>query len=164
MQNNQASNIDVRFPVDVLAYVWQQVRGIVIKNCFKKTSFQQNDGSADNSADEELCVPDETSDPSVWPQVREAFGADSFSDFVRFDNGVIDNKELTDEVVRVMIEACSEMSSDNSEQEDKSPAVKLTSPQVIDRIDELKAYFQLQQDHCSVEVLQLSEMWRKVIT
>ncbi|KAH7961819.1 hypothetical protein HPB52_012252 [Rhipicephalus sanguineus] len=41
----------------------------------------------------------------------------------------------------------------NSEHEDKFPAVRLTSQQVIDCIDEVKEYFQLQQDDCSVEVL-----------
>ncbi|KAH6932309.1 hypothetical protein HPB50_004641 [Hyalomma asiaticum] len=127
MQNtNRVSNIDVRFPVEVLASVWQQVKGEVIKNCFRKAGFRQNDGSSD----EESSVPDdETSDPSVWPQVREAFGADSFSDFVTFDNGVVDNEELTDEEVRATIEGHSELSSDDSEHEDEFPAVRLTSQQ-----------------------------------
>ncbi|KAH6933277.1 hypothetical protein HPB50_013931 [Hyalomma asiaticum] len=162
MQNtNRASNIDVRFPVEVLASVWQQVKGEVIKNRFRKAGFRQNDGSSDK----ESSVPDdETSDPSVWPQVREAFGADSFSDFVTFDNGVVDNEELTDEEVRATIEGRSELSSDNdSEHEDEFPAVRLTSQQVIDRIDEVKDYFQLQQDDCSVEVFQLSEMRHKCV-
>ncbi|KAL1427020.1 hypothetical protein MTO96_017768 [Rhipicephalus appendiculatus] len=108
MQNNRASNKDVRFPVEVLASVWQQVKGEVIKNCFRKAGFQQNYGSAD----EESSVPDdETSDPSMWPQLREAFGADSFSDFVTFDHGIVDNEELTDEEVRATIEGRSELSS-----------------------------------------------------
>ncbi|KAH6935735.1 hypothetical protein HPB50_008676 [Hyalomma asiaticum] len=126
-----------------------------------KAGFRQNDGSSD----EESSVPDdETSDPSVWPQVREAFKADSFSDFVTFDNGVVDNEELTDEEVRATIKGRSELSSDNdSEHKDEFPAVRLTSQQVIDRIDEVKDYFQLQQDDCSVEVLQLSEMQRKLV-
>ncbi|KAL3187626.1 hypothetical protein MRX96_025112 [Rhipicephalus microplus] len=81
MQNNRASNIDVRCPVEVLASVSQQVR-----------------------------------DPLVWHQVREEFGADSFSDYVTFDNDVVDNEELTDEEVRATIEARSQLSSEDSDQ------------------------------------------------
>ncbi|KAL3228010.1 hypothetical protein MRX96_003941 [Rhipicephalus microplus] len=62
-------------------------------------------------------------------QVREAFGADSFSDFVTFDNGVVDDEELTNEEVRATIESRCELSSYDSEQEDEFPAVKLTSQQ-----------------------------------
>ncbi|KAL3188157.1 hypothetical protein MRX96_004150 [Rhipicephalus microplus] len=95
-----------------------------------------------------MFVPDEeTFDPSVWPQVGETFGADSFSDFFTFDNDVIDNEELTDEKVRAMIETCFELSSeDNSEQKDESPAVRLTLQQAIHCIDEVKEYLQQQQD------------------
>ncbi|KAH8039484.1 hypothetical protein HPB51_007386 [Rhipicephalus microplus] len=147
MQNNWLSNIDVRFPVEVLARIRQQVRAKVIKNCFRKAGFLQHDGSADDSADEQPSVPDETSDPPVWPQVREAFRADSFSDFVTFDSDVVEHEELTDEEVRATIETRSQLSQDESEQKDESPAVKQTSQQVIDHIGELKAYFQLPQDN-----------------
>lgn len=107
MQNDWELKIDVIFPVEVLASFWQQVKGEVIKNCFRKAGFQQNDGSAEEESsvpDDETSPEDKPSDPSVWPQVMEAFGADSFSDFVTFDNGVIDNEQLSDKKVRTTIE------------------------------------------------------------
>ncbi|KAL3234209.1 hypothetical protein MRX96_022644 [Rhipicephalus microplus] len=55
-----------------------------------------------------------------------AFGADSFCNFVTFDNGV-DNEELPDEEATAMIRGRCEMSSDNnSEHEGESPTVRLT--------------------------------------
>ncbi|KAH7932401.1 hypothetical protein HPB52_024612 [Rhipicephalus sanguineus] len=72
-----------------------------------KAGFQQNDSIAEEESsvpDDETSPEDKPSDPSVWPQVMEAFGADSFSDFVTFDNGVIDNEQLSDKKVRATIE------------------------------------------------------------
>ncbi|KAH6928818.1 hypothetical protein HPB50_020115 [Hyalomma asiaticum] len=85
-------------------------------------------------------IPDEPSDPSVWPQVREAFGAESFSDFVTFNDCVINNEQLTDEDLRAAIEGRSDLSSDDSDQENEPPAVRLTSQQVIDCIDEIRVF------------------------
>lgn len=163
MSSSRESKIDVRFPVEVLASIWQQLKADVIKNCFRKAGFLRNSGTAS----EESCDVDEPSgpddEPSVWPRIREAFGAESFSDFVSFDDCVVDNEELTDEDLRAAIEGRAELSSDNdSEQEGEPPKVKLTSQQVIDRIEEVKDYFQQQQDDCSVQVMQLIEMRRKV--
>lgn len=80
------------------------MKGEVIKNCFKKAGFRQNDGSYN----EESFVPDDKAlDPPVWPE--KAFGADSLSDLITFDNNVVDNEELTDEEVRATIEGCSEL-------------------------------------------------------
>lgn len=99
----------------------------------------------------------------MWPRIRETFGAESFSDFVSFDDCVVDNEELTDEDLRATIEGRAELSSDNdSEQEGEPQKAKLTSQQVIDRIEEVKDYFQQQQDDCSVQVFQLIETRRKV--
>lgn len=76
---------------------------------------------------------------------------------------MVDNEELTDEELRAAIEGRAELSSDDdSEQEGEPPKVKLTSQQVIDRIKVVKDYFQQQQDDCSVQVMQLIEMRRKV--
>lgn len=48
-----------------------------------------------------------------------------------------------------------------NEQESEPHQVKLNSQQVIDRI-EVKDYFQQQQNDCSIQVLQPSEMRRTV--
>ncbi|KAH6936579.1 hypothetical protein HPB50_019207 [Hyalomma asiaticum] len=117
MQSKRESKVDVRFPVDVLASIWQQLKTEVVKNCFSKAGFERDINEA---ASEESSIPDEPSGPSVWPQVREAFRAESFSDFVTFNNCVSNNKQLTDEDLRATIEGRSELSSDDSDQESQT--------------------------------------------
>lgn len=82
---------------------------------------------------------------------------------VTFDDGVVDNEKLMHEEVTTTIDGCSELSSDDSEQENEPHAARLTSQQVVDHIEEVKEYFQHQQDDCSGQVLQLTEMHHKVI-
>ncbi|KAH8040017.1 hypothetical protein HPB51_009273 [Rhipicephalus microplus] len=103
---------------------WRHFRRHSVFRRPRKAGFLQHDGSAHDSADEESSVADETSCPLVWPQVREAFGADSFSDFVTLDNGVVDDEELTNEEVRATIESRCELSSYDNEQEDEFPCSK----------------------------------------
>lgn len=76
---------------------------------------------------------DAASDPSVWPQIRDAFWAKSTSDFVTLNDNVDKNKKLLDKKMRAAIEGRSELSSENrSEQEYNPHAVRLTSQQMID--------------------------------
>lgn len=66
--------------------------------------------------------------------------------------------------VRATNEGHSELSSnENNEQENEPHAVTLTSQQVIDHIEVVKEYFQQQQDDCSVQMLQPTEIQCKVI-
>lgn len=76
---------------------------------------------------------DAASDPSVWPQIRDAFWAKSVSDFVTLNGNVDKDKKLLDKKMRAAIEGRSVLSSENrSEQEYKPHAVRLTSQQMID--------------------------------
>lgn len=100
----------------------------------------------------------------MWPQVTDAFQAKNFSEFVTFDNSIVDNKQLLDEKMGATIDGRSELSSGNdSKQENELHAVRLISQQVIDCTEEDKEYSQQRQDDCSIQVLQLAEMRRKVL-
>lgn len=75
-RTSRESKIDVRFPVEVLARIWQQLKTDVSKNCFRKAGFRRNNETA---SEESSVLDDKPSDTSGWPQVREVFEADTFS-------------------------------------------------------------------------------------
>lgn len=82
----------------------------------------------------------------MWLRIREAFGAESFSDFIPIDDCVVDNEQLTNEEVNATTEGHSQLPSDtDSDRKSEPQKVVLTSQEVRDRI-EVKEYFQQQRD------------------
>ncbi|EEC10788.1 transposase, putative, partial [Ixodes scapularis] len=95
MQRNIDSVIDLKFAVQVVSAVWEQVEARVIKNCFRKAGFVFNDSEepvplVDN--------PDEP-EPGFWEAVEKAFGSEDFSDYVNIDADVVRTEQLTDEEI-----------------------------------------------------------------
>lgn len=77
----------------------------------------------------------------VCPRIQEAFGAEDFTDFDGFDDGVVDNKQLTDDEIAALVKNPSDpLSEDDSSNEALAP-VKLSSSQAIYYIEALKGYF-----------------------
>lgn len=155
MQEKREMKIDVKFPVEVLPAVWAQLKSNVIHNCLRKAGFcQAND--TPSTAPEDPCVP------SVCPQIQEAFGAEDFANFDSFDDGVVDNKQPTDDEIAALVKNSSDPLSEDDSSEEALAPVKLSSSQAIYYIEALNGYFLQQQGNWSVKVLQLTEMQKKV--
>lgn len=97
----------------VFASIWQQLKADVIKNGFRRTRFLRNSKTA-SQASSAL-----DNKPSVWFRIREAFGAQSFSDFIPFDECVVDNEQVTNEEVNTPTEGRSQLSPTTDSEQKK---------------------------------------------
>ncbi|CAN8030428.1 unnamed protein product [Ixodes persulcatus] len=90
MQQNIDSVIDLKFAVQVVSAVWEQVEARVIKNCFRTAGFIFND------SEKPVPLVDNPDKPEFWEAVEKAFGSEDFSDYVNIDVDVVSTEQLTD--------------------------------------------------------------------
>lgn len=140
MQQKRESVIDLRFAVQVLSAVWEQIEAKVIKNCFRKAGFVLGDGE-----DLDCVVADSDGpDPRMWAAAEEAFGQQDFAAYVDADSELVSTEEITDEEILAQVANVPvdhELDEDEEGDEDVAPR-KVTTAEALEHIQGLKAYFE----------------------
>lgn len=155
MQQKRESVIDLRFAVQVLSAVWEQVEARVIKNCFRKAGLALEDGSELDHVVEDADQPD----PGMWAAAEEASGQQDFSAYVNADSELVSTEEITDdEIVAQVTNVPAVHEPDEDEEGGEEIAThKVTTAEALEHIQGLKSYFEQNMAPDAVRRLVLME-------
>lgn len=133
------SVIDLRFAVQVLSVVWEQVEGRVIKNCFRKAGFLLSDREELDCGLDDADQPD----PAMWAAAEEAFGQQDFSAYVEADAELVSTEEITDQEIVAQVRKIPAADQELDEEGNgKIVTRKVTTAEALEHIQGLKSYFE----------------------